>query len=161
MPTDAAERRDAARQLRAMLDSNLFRALCEPVRVDLAVHLTEHGPADVRTIAEHFPQHSTVISRHLATLADAGVLVREKRGRHVYFGVDGAGMVARMQAIVDRFRDIVPLCCPAGDVADVATAEAAAVCCAAGDEPAPREPVATKRAPAEPARANQNRGDRP
>lgn len=105
----------AARELREIVDSRLFRALCEPVRVQLVAFLTERGPADVSSVAEAFPQHSTVISRHLACLHEAGVVRRRKEGRHVFFEVDGAGVVERMEKILDRFRNIVPLCCPRED----------------------------------------------
>ncbi len=108
-------RRRAAEELREIVDSKLLRALCEPVRVELAAFLTEAGPSDVTTVAAHFPQHSTVISRHLAILHDAGVLRRRKRGRHVYFEVDGPGVVERMEKILERFRNLVPHCCPAED----------------------------------------------
>ena len=105
-------REKAARELTEILDSKLFKALCEPVRVEIVRFLTVEGRSDVSTIAEHFPQHASVVSRHLAVLHDAGVLRRHKDGRHVYFEVDGASMVGRMDKILGRFRRIVPLCCP-------------------------------------------------
>ena len=109
------QRRRAAAELRNIIDSRLFKALCEPTRVDLVAFLTAEGRSDVSAIAAHFPQHATVISRHLAILHDAGVLRRTKEGRHVYFEMDGPGMVDRMEKILDRFRAILPLCCPAGE----------------------------------------------
>ena len=109
------QRARAAQELREIIDSRLFRALCEPVRLDLLAFLTEQGRSDVSTIAEQFPQHTTVISRHLATLAESGVLRRTKVGRHVYFEVDGPGMADRMEKILERFRAIVPICCPGDD----------------------------------------------
>lgn len=115
-PRDRRSRRaSAARELRDIIDSKLFRALCEPVRVEIVAFLTEAGPSDVSTVARQFPQHGTVISRHLACLSDAGVVRRRKQGRHVFFEIDGAGMVERMEKILDRFRAIVPLCCPRED----------------------------------------------
>jgi DNA-binding transcriptional ArsR family regulator len=105
-------REKAARELTEILDSKLFKALCEPARVEIVRFLTVEGRSDVSTIAEHFPQHASVVSRHLAVLHDAGVLRRHKDGRHVYFEVDGASMVGRMDKILGRFRRIVPLCCP-------------------------------------------------
>lgn len=111
-PASDGPRRRAARALRQILDSRLFRALCEPVRVEIVAFLTETGPADVSTVARHFPQHSSVVSRHLACLHEAGVVRRRKQGRHVFFELDGAGTVERLEAILARFRAIVPLCCP-------------------------------------------------
>ncbi|MFI5396000.1 MAG: ArsR/SmtB family transcription factor [Candidatus Binatia bacterium] len=105
-------REKAARELTEILDSKLFKALCEPVRVEIVKFLTVEGRSDVGTIAEHFPQHASVVSRHLAVLHDAGVVRRQKEGRHTFFEMDGVSMVGRMDKILARFRKIVPLCCP-------------------------------------------------
>ncbi len=105
-------REKAARELAEIFDSKLFKALCEQVRVDIVKFLTAHGRCDVRTVAAHFPQDASVVSRHLAVLHQAGVVRREKEGRHVFFEVDGPAIVERMEKILGRFRNIVPLCCP-------------------------------------------------
>jgi DNA-binding transcriptional ArsR family regulator len=107
-------REKAARELAEIFDSKLFKALCEPVRVEIVKFLTAEGRSDVRTIAAHFPQHASVVSRHLALLHQAGVVRRQKEGRHVFFEVDGPEMVERMEKILGRFRNILPLCCPPG-----------------------------------------------
>jgi len=105
-------RRHAARELREIAESKLFRALCEPVRVEILAFLTEAGPCDVSTVAGRFPQDGSVISRHLACLHEAGILRRRKQGRHVFFEVDGPGVTDRLEKILERFRALVPLCCP-------------------------------------------------
>jgi DNA-binding transcriptional ArsR family regulator len=113
MPTPSRKTREiAARRLTEMLDSKLFKALCEPVRVEIMRFLTVEGRSDVCTIAGHFPQDTSVVSRHLAVLHGAGIVRRHKEGRHVFFEVDGPGVAGRMEKIVARFRKIVPLCCP-------------------------------------------------
>jgi DNA-binding transcriptional ArsR family regulator len=108
-------RERVARALSEILDSKLFKALCEPVRVEILRILAANGRCDVGTIAQNFPQDSSVVSRHLAILHDAGIVRREKEGRHVFFELDGPGMVERMERILDRFRSVVPLCSPAAD----------------------------------------------
>jgi len=105
-------RAKAARELTSIFDSRLFKALCEPVRVEIMRFLTVEGRSDVRTIAELVPQDASVVSRHLAILHGAGILRRCKEGRHVFFEVDGPAVVGRLEDIVARFRKIVPLCCP-------------------------------------------------
>jgi ArsR family transcriptional regulator, nickel/cobalt-responsive transcriptional repressor len=110
-PTRKARER-AAKQLREILNGQLFGALCEPVRVSLVEFLTIHGRSDIATIAGALPQDRSVISRHLSLLHTAGVLRREKVGRRVFFEVDGTAVVARLEEILVRFRRIVPLCCP-------------------------------------------------
>ena len=113
--TTARTRANAARGLSELLGSKLFKALCEPVRVEILKTLTAKGRCDVGTIAGHFPQDSSVVSRHLAILHDAGVVRREKEGRHVFFELDGAAMVDRMEKILEQFRTVVALCCPGND----------------------------------------------
>ncbi len=113
--TNRTGRRKAARELREIIDGKLFRALCEPVRVDIAAYLTEAGPADVGTIAEQFPQDGSVISRHLACLHDAGIVKRAKVGRRVLFEMDGASVVDRLEKVVDRCRAVVRVCCRPDD----------------------------------------------
>jgi DNA-binding transcriptional ArsR family regulator len=112
-PTRRSRER-AARELREILDGKLFGALCEAVRVALVEFLTVHGRSDIATIAAAFPQDRSVVSRHLSSLHAAGVVRREKVGRQVFFEVDGPVVVERLEEILERFRRIVPLCCPPG-----------------------------------------------
>jgi DNA-binding transcriptional ArsR family regulator len=110
-PTRQSRER-AAKQLGAILNGQLFGALCEPIRVALVEFLTVNGRSDIATIAEAFPQDRSVVSRHLSYLHSAGVVRRQKVGRQVFFEVDGQAVVARLEEILERFRTIVPLCCP-------------------------------------------------
>lgn len=71
-----------------------------------------NGRSDITTIAAGFPQDRSVISRHLLSLHAAGVVRREKVGRQVFFEVDGSAVVVRLEEILERFRRIVPPCCP-------------------------------------------------
>ncbi len=111
VPTRRSRER-AARELAGILDSELFRALCEPARVEIVKLLTAHGRSDVQTITALVPQDQSVVSRHLAVLHRAGVVRREKVGRQVFFEVDGVSIVTRMERMLAQFRAIVPLCCP-------------------------------------------------
>ena len=110
-PTRRSRER-AAHELAAIVDSELFRALCEPVRVEIVKLLTARGRSDVQTIAAQVPQDRSVVSRHLAVLHRAGVVRREKTGRQVFFELDGLNIVTRMERMVEQFRSIIPLCCP-------------------------------------------------
>ena len=114
-PTPAPTHRSrehAAHALAAIVDSQLFRALCEPVRIEIVKVLTARGRSDVQTIAAQVPQDQSVVSRHLAVLHRAGVVRREKVGRQVFFELDGINVVTRMERIIEQFRSIIPLCCP-------------------------------------------------
>jgi DNA-binding transcriptional ArsR family regulator len=110
-PTRRSRER-AAHELAAIVDSELFGALCEPVRVEIVKLLTARGRSDVQTIAAQVPQDRSVVSRHLGVLHRAGVVRREKVGRQVFFELDGINIVARMERMIEQFRSIIPLCCP-------------------------------------------------
>jgi DNA-binding transcriptional ArsR family regulator len=96
-----------------VLDSALFRALCEPIRIEIVRRLIARGRSNLGDVASGLPQDASVISRHLALLHRAGVVRREKVGRHVHFELDGPALVARLEAILDQLRRAVPYCCPA------------------------------------------------
>lgn len=105
-------RQTAASELDAILESKVFRALCEPVRVEILRVLTLVGRSDIAAIAAQMPQDRSVISRHLAQLHHAGFVRREKIGRNVFFEMDGPAVVEQLEGIVARFRALVPVCCP-------------------------------------------------
>lgn len=111
-PPTPRSRERAAHELAAIVDSELFRALCEPARIEIVKLLTARGRSDVQTITAQVPQDQSVISRHLAVLHRAGVVRREKVGRQVFFELDGMSVVTRMERMLAQFRSIIPLCCP-------------------------------------------------
>lgn len=115
IPLSRTARAKAARELASIFDSKLFKALCEPARVEIMRLLTVQGRSDVRTIAANLPQDASVVSRHLAVLHAARIVRRCKEGRHVFFEVDGPAVSARLEDIVARFHKIVPLCCPGSE----------------------------------------------
>lgn len=110
-PPGKRSRAKAGRDVADILDSRLFKALCERVRIEIVKFLIVEGRSDVGTIAESFTQDTSVISRHLAILREAGVVRGEKQGRHVFFEVDGARVVEQMERITAQCRKLLPLCC--------------------------------------------------
>ena len=105
-------RRKAAREFDAILEAKVFRALCEPVRIEILKRLTVQGRSDIAAIAAQVPQDRSVVSRHLAQLHQAGIVRREKVGRNVFFEMDGPATVAQLEHVLERFRAVIPLCCP-------------------------------------------------
>ena len=94
-------------ELASVFDAGLLAALCEPVRVDIVRVLVGKRRADLQTIAGELPQDRSVISRHLALLHRAGVVRREKVGRQVFFELDGATLLDRLEGMVEGCRRIV------------------------------------------------------
>ncbi|MCC6465742.1 MAG: helix-turn-helix transcriptional regulator [Planctomycetes bacterium] len=103
---------EALNDLAAELDVLFFRALSEPIRLELLRLVMHQGPLDVESAAEAFPQDRSVISRHLAALRAAGLLRSVKLGRRVIYEVNGAAILLRLETLLRRMRAAVEACCP-------------------------------------------------
>jgi DNA-binding transcriptional ArsR family regulator len=102
----------AAARMVEILDSPFLRALTEPARLEVLRVLLLHGPADIGTIAERLPQDRSVISRHLKTLEDAGVVRGQREGRHRIYEIDGPAFVTTLEQILGEVRTAAAICCP-------------------------------------------------
>ena len=111
--SNEAIRKRAAETCGKVLDTEFFKALCEPVRVAIIRRLIVIGRADVASIAEGMPQDRSVISRHLALLERAGIAVSRKEGRHVHYDLDGPAIVGRLEQLLGAVRGLAVICCPA------------------------------------------------
>lgn len=95
--------------LEDLLRPEFFKALSDPNRVVLVARLSEREePSTVSEAAGCCPVDLSVVSRHLATLRDAGVVVAEKKGRQVFYSVDHAELAGTLRAIADALE----ACCP-------------------------------------------------
>ena len=63
-----------------------FRLLGEPMRLKILEAVCD-GPRAVNDIVASVGATQANVSRHLALLAAAGLVTREKRGQHVFYGV--------------------------------------------------------------------------
>ena len=92
-----------------LLDSELFKSLCDPTRLKLLAYLAKCGRAcSVSEVAECCAVDLSVVSRHLATLEKAGVLESSKEGRTVFYRV-------RYHQLSDTLRapaSAIEACCP-------------------------------------------------
>lgn len=64
--------------------NSAFRALADPTRRDI-VQLLRGGPLTSGEIAQHFPIAWATVSRHLAVLRDAGLILAERHGQQVVY----------------------------------------------------------------------------
>lgn len=109
----AAGRRKSA--LDAALDADLFKALADPTRLRLLSCLARCSRAcSVTEVAECCEVDFSVVARHLVTLARAGVLTSEKRGRTVWYAVS-AEVVTRLRGAADALDPwVAAACCGEG-----------------------------------------------
>jgi len=86
--------------LTALFRPELYRALGDPSRIALLARLAQSGRAcTVSEIAAGCPLDLSVVSRHLATLRDAGVVESTRRGREVLYSFRTEGVVSALRAL--------------------------------------------------------------
>jgi ArsR family transcriptional regulator len=73
------------------LIADRFKALSEPLRLKLIIHL-EAGEKTVTELIQATSATQTNVSRHLQTLTDAGIVCRRKNGRSVYYSICDASI---------------------------------------------------------------------
>jgi ArsR family transcriptional regulator len=64
--------------------NTVFRALADPTRREI-LELLKARPLTSGEIAEVFPSTWPTISRHLAVLRDAGLIIATRNGQHVSY----------------------------------------------------------------------------
>ncbi|MCB1139294.1 MAG: winged helix-turn-helix transcriptional regulator [Leptospiraceae bacterium] len=103
-------RHKALDELDRVFGSPVLAALAEKARVDLLKELAILGRVDVKTLSERLPQHTTVISRHLKALHEAGLLRRTKKERWVYYEIDGQEWVRIFREMLEAIEYTVETC---------------------------------------------------
>jgi ArsR family transcriptional regulator len=104
-----------------VLRPGFFKALADPNRIVLLADLSARGtPTTVSEAAGCCAVDLSVVSRHLATLRDAGVLESEKRGREVYYSVPYAELAETLRSMADALE---ACCAPSGEEALISDPE--------------------------------------
>lgn len=108
-PKQAAKR---ASPIDQALNTELFKALSDPTRVQLLACLAKCGRmCSVTEVAECCSVDFSVVSRHLSMLADAGVLESRKEGRTVYYRVEYGRLSSSLRALASAFEQCSPEDC--------------------------------------------------
>ena len=90
--------------------AELFRALGDVNRLSILASIASccGSSRTVSEVAEDLPKDISVVSRHLATLRDAGVLRSERRGKEVHYFCCYEELVAALRSLADA----IEACCP-------------------------------------------------
>jgi DNA-binding transcriptional ArsR family regulator len=81
-----------------------FRVLGEPMRIKLLDRLRE-SEASVNDLADLLSASQQNVSRHLAVLAEAGILGRRKDGNHVYYRIADERVFALCEEVCGSVQD--------------------------------------------------------
>jgi len=69
----------------------VFGALADPSRRQVIGYLSERGTATATELTGELPMTRQAVAKHLATLADAGLVESERRGRETRYRLTLAG----------------------------------------------------------------------
>lgn len=70
------------------LTVEMFRALADPIRLELLAQIAARGPLCVCHLQEDLPYSQSRISKHLGTLRRAGLVTTRREGNWIYYAVD-------------------------------------------------------------------------
>ena len=80
-----------------------FRVIGEPMRIRLLDRLRE-GEATVSDLTDALDASQQNVSKHLAVLADVGIVGRRKAGNHVYYRIVDEGVFALCDQVCGSLR---------------------------------------------------------
>lgn len=84
------------------LRPDLFKALCDPVRLSIVATLAaQSGPVTVSALAECCGIDFSGVSRHLKLLRDAGVVVANKNGREMLYTLETVELAQTLRGFAD------------------------------------------------------------
>lgn len=66
----------------------VFRALADPVRIELLARIAARGPLCVCHLQDDLPYSQSRISKHLGTLRRAGLVTTRREGTWIYYSVE-------------------------------------------------------------------------
>jgi ArsR family transcriptional regulator len=83
--------------------SDAFRALGDPSRREI-LRLLRDGPKTSGEIAEHFPSAWPTVSRHLAVLREAGLILSERNGQQIVYELNTTVFQDLVEQVLDWAR---------------------------------------------------------
>ncbi len=88
--------------------ANKFKALGDPNRLRLLFQLLGAGPGqNVGQTAGCCDVDLSVVSRHLSVLHQAGIIIREKRGKEVVYRIDQKNLPGALRSLAEAIES----CC--------------------------------------------------
>ena len=83
--------------------SKFFKALSDQTRRNI-LRLLENHPLSVGEIVDNFQLSQPTISRHLAVLREADLVVDQRRGQHVIYQINSSQLASSMLEFFREFR---------------------------------------------------------
>jgi ArsR family transcriptional regulator len=77
----------------------VFRALADPVRIELLAQIAARGPLCVCHMQDDLPYSQSRISKHLGTLRRAGLVTTRREGTWIYYSVEEEALAVAREFI--------------------------------------------------------------
>jgi len=104
-PMSNIKANDPLANLEQSLDTELFKVLSEPARIELIKHLIRSPNADIGSLASKMSQDRSVISRHLKVMAQAGLVTYQKEGKYSCYCLNGSAFVEKLENILSIVKE--------------------------------------------------------
>jgi ArsR family transcriptional regulator len=88
------------------LTVDVYRALADPIRLELLARIAARGPVCVCHLQEDLPYSQPRISKHLATLRRAGLVSARREGNWVYYSAEPEALEVAREFIDQLERSI-------------------------------------------------------
>ena len=79
----------------------IFSALSDPTRRQVMRALSEQGPSTATGLSAQLPVTRQAVTKHLATLADAGLVTATRRGREKLYTISPAPLTEAVTWMAD------------------------------------------------------------
>ena len=79
----------------------VFAALADPTRRQVIRALSQQGPSTATGLAAALPVTRQAVTKHLAALADAGLVTATRRGREVLYQISPRPLTAAVSWMAD------------------------------------------------------------
>lgn len=91
------------------IDFEFYKTLFDPVRIELLIYLVSHGAKNIKEIAESFPQHRSVISRHLDLMHRYGIVTKNKENRNIFYEANSIYVIDRFDETTINIKKLLSL----------------------------------------------------
>jgi ArsR family transcriptional regulator, arsenate/arsenite/antimonite-responsive transcriptional repressor len=71
---------------------DVFRALADPIRLELLAQIAARGPVCVCHLQDELPYSQSRISKHLSALRRAGLVTSRREGTWIYYSVESEAL---------------------------------------------------------------------
>ncbi len=81
--------------------AGIITSISHPIRLALLAYIRSNGPSSLAQLHDHFPMKRSVINHHLGLMSDRYLLVKQRKGREVFYAINNE-VLKFIQDYLDR-----------------------------------------------------------